>query len=499
MSAAVAASSRAGQVATRESSAASERGSSIVFWILGVAAVLRFATLGLQSYWSDEAVTVDLVRGSLGHMLSAIRNSERTPPVYYVLVWVWSRLFGTSEVGLRSLSAIFGTLTVLLAYVIARRVGGERAGLIAGSLTAVSPILVWYSQEARSYSMLVFLGAASVWLWLRALETGSTRSIIGWGAVACLAIATHYFASFIVAFEAVSLLRQHTRKRVLWSVLAIIGVVQVALIPLAIHQARAHEAGDYITATPLSSRIIAIPKRFLLGEHGAPGATALFACALVASLGIASWLFVSRVSPEARRRALPLLVLAALATALPLALAVVGLDFFAYRNLLAVWVLLAVVAAVALNTRGSRLPAVATSGLVLVSLTLTVAFNLTPRLQRADWRFAPKALGRPPWARMIVLTPNFEADPFRIYVASARPLQGRRIVVREVDLVGYRIPPGRHPPRVGMGFRMDDVVDHQKLSFVRYVAPRPVAIDPGRVHGLTHESRAFLLQAGLKP
>jgi mannosyltransferase len=499
MSADVGASSRAGPFANRQFSAGSERTSPIVFGILGLAAVLRFATLGLQSYWSDEAVTVNLVRGSLRHMLSAIPNSERTPPVYYVLAWIWSRLFGTSEVGLRSLSAIFGTLTVLLAYVIARRVGGERAGLIAASLTAVSPILVWYSQEARSYSMLVLLCAASVWLWLRALETGSTRSIIAWGAVACLAIATHYFASFIVVFEAVSLLRQHSRKRVLWSALAIIGVVQVALIPLAIHQSRVHEAGDYITATSLSSRIIAIPKRFLLGEHGAPGATALFACALVALLGITSWLFVSRVSPEARSRALPLLLLAALATGLPLALAVVGLDFLAYRNLLAVWVLLAVVAAVALSTRGSRLPAVATWGLALVSLTLTVAVNLTPSLQRADWRFARKALGRPAWARVIVVTPNFEADPFRIYVPSARFLDGRRIVVREVDLVGYRIPPGRHPPRVGMGFRLEDVVDHQKLSFVRYVAPRPIAIGVRRVHGLTHESRTFLLQAGLKP
>lgn len=97
-----------------------------------------------------------LVRRSLGHMLSALPNSERTPPFYYVVAWIWSRVFGTGEVGLRSLSAVFGTLTVLLAYVIARPIAGERAGLIAASLTAVSPILVWYSQEARSYELLVF-------------------------------------------------------------------------------------------------------------------------------------------------------------------------------------------------------------------------------------------------------------------------------------------------------------------------------------------------------
>jgi uncharacterized membrane protein len=442
-------------------------------------------------------VTVGLVRRSLGQMLSALPDSERTPPLYYVLEWIWSRVFGTAEAGLRSLSALFGTLTVLLAFVIARRIAGTRAGLIAASLAAVSPILVWYSQEARSYELLVFLCSASVWLWLRAKETPSTSRIVSWGVVATLAIATHYFASFIVAFEAVSLLDGHRRSRALWAVLAPMAVVQAALVPLAVHQARAHEGpGDYITGTSLRSRIVAIPKRFLLGEHGAPGATALFAVALVSLLAISAWLFLTRVSPETRRRARPLIMIAIAATALPLALALLGLDFFAYRNLLAVWVLLAVVAAVALSPRGSRLAAVATAGLVAIFLTLMIAVDLTPSLQRADWRFSPSALGQPAWSRVIVVTPNFEADPLRIYVPSAHFFTGRSLVVREVDLVGYRIPPGRHPPRLGRLLPIADRVDHQKLSFVRYIAARPMAVDVARLRGLTGGSRAFLVQSG---
>jgi mannosyltransferase len=145
--------------------------------ILAVAMVLRFGTLDLQSYWSDEAATVELVKRSLGQMLAAIPNTQRTPPAYYVLAWLWSHLFGTGEVGLRSLSALFGTLTVLCCYVIARRLAGERAGLIAAALTTVSPILVWYSQEARSYAMLTCLCAASVWLWLRAKDAPSKHSM----------------------------------------------------------------------------------------------------------------------------------------------------------------------------------------------------------------------------------------------------------------------------------------------------------------------------------
>jgi mannosyltransferase len=464
--------------------------------ILGVAAIARFGTLGLQSYWSDEAVTVGLVHRSLGHMLSALPNSERTPPVYYVLAWLWSRVFGTSEVGLRSLSALAGSGVVLLAYLIAKRVAGERAGLIAAALTAVCPILVWYSQEARSYELLVFLCAASVWLWLRAIEVPSTRRVISWGAVAGLAIATHYFASFIIVFEAIGLLRAQSRKRALWAVFAATAAVQIALVPLAIHQARAHENGDYITATSLSSRIVAIPKRFLLGEHGAPaGTNAIFAVALVSMLAATVWLFARRLDVEARRRAIPILLIAVAATLLPLLLAVAGLDFFVYRNLLAVWVLLAIPAGAALSQRGSWIAWLATAGLSLTFLVLTVAVNLSPALQRADWRFSPTALGRSHSARVIVITPDFQADPFRIYVPTAAFLHSRFVVVREVDVVGFRIPPHVRVPSFHFGFHLAARVDHQKLSFLRYIAAKPVAIDVRRFHGLTPETRAFLLQA----
>ena len=81
---------------------------------------LRFATLDLQSYWYDEAVTVGLVRMDLPGMLSAIYRHESTPPLYYVLAWGWCKLFGSGEVGLRSLSALFGTASIPVFYAAAK-------------------------------------------------------------------------------------------------------------------------------------------------------------------------------------------------------------------------------------------------------------------------------------------------------------------------------------------------------------------------------------------
>src|SRR6266550_3701323 len=72
--------------------------------ITALAAALRFATLTHQSYWYDEALTVELVRSSFGGMLAGVHAHEGEPPLYFMLTWGWTRVFGYGEAGLRSLS-----------------------------------------------------------------------------------------------------------------------------------------------------------------------------------------------------------------------------------------------------------------------------------------------------------------------------------------------------------------------------------------------------------
>src|SRR4051812_35724719 len=157
------------------------RGTTLVVGALAVGAVaLRFWGLGGQSYWYDEAITVDLVHGSFGHMLAGVHDHEATPPLYFALAWVWAHVFGESEAGLRSLSAVFGVLTVPVAYLIGRVVGGRRTALIVAAFTALSPALIWYSQEARSYALMVLLCALALLFFVRALGQTRVRPYVVW-------------------------------------------------------------------------------------------------------------------------------------------------------------------------------------------------------------------------------------------------------------------------------------------------------------------------------
>lgn len=133
-----------------------------------VGALLRLATLDAKSLWEDEASTVLVLHHGFGGMLHAIGGSEAAPPLYYVLGWLWSKPFGLGELGLRSMSALIGTAVVPVVYAAGRDLVSRRAGFAAGVLAAVNPLLVWYSQEARAYSLLTFASAVAFWGFARA-------------------------------------------------------------------------------------------------------------------------------------------------------------------------------------------------------------------------------------------------------------------------------------------------------------------------------------------
>src|SRR3954452_14969438 len=86
--------------------------------ILVAGAALRFATLATQSFWLDEAIAINSARLDLSGLIDSLAHTEGNPPLYFLLLDGWMRLFGTSEAAVRSLSSLFGTATIAVAYLI---------------------------------------------------------------------------------------------------------------------------------------------------------------------------------------------------------------------------------------------------------------------------------------------------------------------------------------------------------------------------------------------
>ena len=401
--------------------------------IVAAAGLLRFATLDVQGFWFDEAVTVGLLDRGFGDMLGEIPDSESTPPLYYVVAWLWTRVFGLGEVGLRSLSALLGTAAVPVAWAAARELAGRRAALWTAGLAAVAPILVWYSQEARAYALLVLLGALSLWLLARLIRTRHTRDAALWATVCALALATHYFAVFLVVAEAAWVMAVLPRRRALAAVGAV-GAAGLALLPLALAQERAGLA-SYIAEEPLAERTAKAVKQLVLGfDSPLEPLTAGLAAALAAA-GVALVLWSRR--PRARGVIVAASV-GGFAVLAPLLAALAGADYVLSRNLLGAWVPLTIAAVAGWSARRTgRAGQIALAALAALCAVSALGVPLTRAWQREDWRGAAEAVGAPA-ARAVVVGEASHAVPLRLYRPGARPARGGRHRVSEVVAIARR-------------------------------------------------------------
>ena len=455
---------RGGPAAYGQSLREAARARSRAFWIVAgltlLAAVLRFATLGVQSYHHDEIVTASRVlRDGFGHAMDAVGFSESAPPLYYALAWVWTQATGTGEFGLRSLSAVAGVATVPVAYLVGLELRGRRAGLMAAALVAVNPMLLWYSQEARAYALFALLSAVSLLYCVRSLRRGGRRDFVLWGVASALALATHYFAVFPIVAEAVWLLRRRGRAslRGLW----IVAVAGLLLAPLAIHQMSSGHA-EWIGNFSLGHRLWETAATFVTGETSdiiarpeQPGLAVVPLALVVAALGM---LLARGDRRERRAAAIPLSVsVAAVGIPLALALAWPSKDYVLARNVIPALVPLLLALAIGLTMPAARrLGAVLGAALLAYSLGFCVWASLSPDLQRPDWSAVAARLGEPRAPRATVTWALGEA-PLRYYLSSGAiqvaPADGYDWLVHEVDLVSDgRTPP---PPSrlLGPGFR----------------------------------------------
>ena len=173
---------------------------AVLGFLILAAFILRVFRLDFQSLWYDEAFSAYLAHFDLA-TITARTAADIQPPFYYYLLNVWIALAGECEFALRFLSLFFGVLTIPLLYVTAQRLFNRAAARIAMLLATISPLYVWYSQEARMYTLITFLLLWSSYALLR--ELGETRG--RWWSVFVIAniaaVYTHYFAFGVIAFQ----------------------------------------------------------------------------------------------------------------------------------------------------------------------------------------------------------------------------------------------------------------------------------------------------------
>jgi len=334
-----------------------------------VAAALRFPFAGHQSLWIDETYTrVIAMTPRPLDVWSMVKATESTPPLYYWLAWLLSHALGSSSAAvLRLPSALAGTLVVPAAYWAFRLRFAPRVALVVAWLCAISPVLVWYSLDARAYALFVLVGVlclGALWAERWAL----------WAFLAVVCVWTHYFGAFFVAGQVLYVLvwRPEARRRILgWCVPV---AVLVAPLLFLVSGQSTDERRAFLESRSFKTQVEQTIRQFGMGPN-VPSRWLEWAGLLVFAAALAFGAFVL-----ARRRdqtALMLGVVIAVTAVPPILLTVTHVDRIYYmRNLLVLWPLVAAFAAFGMLTaRGAPL--------VLYS-ALSIATALTIQ---ADWRY----------------------------------------------------------------------------------------------------------------
>jgi hypothetical protein len=206
--------------------------------LFAVCALLRLALVDRQGLWADElfslamatghsleqpAAQADPTRGdyveapeavspavysrylehdhppaSLGRVVRAVRLSDTNPPLYYMLLYGWTRALGTGDAVLRLFSAAWALACFPVIWSLARQMGGRAAQVPVGLLFTFSPMCLFYSTEGRMYSLLWFWTVGALWLALRLRRAGPPSGLYALAVtVGAAGLLTHYFFAFV--------------------------------------------------------------------------------------------------------------------------------------------------------------------------------------------------------------------------------------------------------------------------------------------------------------
>ena len=159
---------------------------------------LRVFRLDLQSIWADEGLSIFRASQDLSS-IPVLSEAGIHPPLYDSLLHFWILLAGNREFSTRFLSLFFGVLGLAVLFQVGRSLLGNRGALLATLVAAISPFLVYYSQETRMYAPTLFFSLVSALACLKWTQCATSRRWLAcYVLAAAAAVYSHYYAWLVV-------------------------------------------------------------------------------------------------------------------------------------------------------------------------------------------------------------------------------------------------------------------------------------------------------------
>ena len=216
----------------------SRRGSVWIRWavvtLIFVGYALRTGTLTLQSMWIDEIATLSFTSGSLREVIPNMVRPEHNGPLFYLLLFLWRQVAGSSDFAIRYTSVVYSTITIALLFRLVKEVLTDRTAIASVWLLAFSPFTLWYAQETKMYALHIMVAVASSLMLVEAFRKGGWWRWLVYAVLVSTVLYSHFFGAFLIASQAMMALLLGWRKwRRLLAYIAAMSSLLLAHLPLA--------------------------------------------------------------------------------------------------------------------------------------------------------------------------------------------------------------------------------------------------------------------------
>lgn len=231
--------------------------------------IIRLLYINSRDIALDEPFTIFYAQQAIPEIMDMLRN-ENNPPLHFLLLHFWIKIFGIEPMAVRLPSVIFSALTAPVIYYIGQRFIGIRAGVIGAFIFTLSTMHIYFSHEARVYSLFVLLASLSLYFFLRILDEPGKKKYYVLLFIANLAlIYSHYFGFFVLLMELVSLLFTRQGKLALKGIVLImigLGLAYLPIIGIFFHRFGASSGGTWV-AKPGVTEVYGNLNRFLNNKY----------------------------------------------------------------------------------------------------------------------------------------------------------------------------------------------------------------------------------------
>jgi 4-amino-4-deoxy-L-arabinose transferase-like glycosyltransferase len=243
----------------------------IFLFILGIGLVLRLIAIN-QSLWLDEAISVQTAKNySFWQILTIFALKDFNPPLYYLILHLWLKIFPATEFFVRLPSLIFALLTGIVSYkIVLLLFKEEKTALVSLLFLITSPLHIYYSQEARMYSLATFSVAASMYFFIKLLKKGGWGNIVWYLVFSAFMLYSHYLTWFILMGQ--MLYSLFYKRRLLVYILVLLGTY-LPWLRILLSQLRAgsrvsenNPVWKEISGSLSFKAVALIPVKFIIGR-----------------------------------------------------------------------------------------------------------------------------------------------------------------------------------------------------------------------------------------